>query len=111
MPGIVTSRILVVALAWPVFAADVYFNDFNGAVGATYQEWTSPGYTNSASKAGTVQSGSGPQSPATVAAPNGQRFLGEFGGPAIVAARPYDPPHFVRVDQTVTLTLRHLPPH
>jgi hypothetical protein len=49
---------------------------------------------------------------ATVASPNGkQRFLGEFGGPAIVSAPPYDPQHFVRVDETITLTLRNLEPH
>jgi hypothetical protein len=49
---------------------------------------------------------------ATVESPNGrQRFLGEFGGPVILAARPYDPQHFVRVDQTVTLKLRALKPH
>src|SRR5262249_22001793 len=40
-----------------------------------------------------------------------QRFLGEFGGPAIVTAPPYDPQHFVRVDETVTLTLNDLSPH
>jgi hypothetical protein len=40
-----------------------------------------------------------------------QRFLGELGGPAIVATPPYDPHHFVRVDETITLALKNLKPH
>jgi hypothetical protein len=32
-------------------------------------------------------------------------------GPAIVTATPYDPEHFVRVDETVDLNLLHLPAH
>jgi uncharacterized protein (TIGR03437 family) len=104
--------LIYVILAAPAFCADVYFNDFNGAPGTTYPEWTSSGYTNSANQAGTIAAGSGPQTVGTVASPNGkQRFLGEFGGPVIVAAPPYDPQHFVRVDETVTLTLRDLKPH
>jgi hypothetical protein len=104
-------------LMWVIFSAhafcaDVYFNDFNAAPGTTYPEWTSSGYTNSANRAGTVAAGSGPQRVATVASPNGtQRFLGEFGGPVIVAAPPYGPRHFVTVDETVTLTLHNLKPH
>src|SRR5579872_4370218 len=95
-----------------MFAAVVYFNDFNGPPGTTYPEWTSTGYTNSANQAGTVPAGSGLQTVATSVAANGsERFLGEFGGPVIVAARPYDPRHFVRVEETVTLTLRDLQPH
>ena len=110
-------RLLVLAiltgtLARGAFGADVYFNDFNGPVGTTYPEWTSGGYTNTANRVGTVPAGSGPQTVANVASPNGsQRFLGEFGGPTIVTARPYDPQHFVRVDETATLTLRNLKPH
>ena len=85
-------------------AADIYFNDFNGAPGSTYPEWTCSGYT--------APGRSGPQDVATTVSPNGkQRFLGEFGGPVIVSAPPYDPQHFVRVDETVTLTLRSLQPH
>jgi hypothetical protein len=62
--------------------------------------------------AGTLPSGSGPQAVTNVDSPNGgQRFLGEFGGPVIVAAPPYDPRHFVRVNETVTLTLKNLKPH
>jgi hypothetical protein len=96
----------------PVFGDEVYFNDFNGAPGTTYPEWTSSGYTNTANRAGTIAAGSGPQAVASVESPNGkQRFLGEFGGPAILTGRPFDPQHFVRVDQTVTLTLRNLKPH
>jgi uncharacterized protein (TIGR03437 family) len=100
---------MLAARAW---AADVYFNDFNAAPGTTFPEWTSSGYTNTANRAGTVAAGSGPQTVAVAASPKGgARFLGEFGGPVIVAAPPYDPQHFVRVDETVTLTLRNLKPH
>src|SRR5215831_1378424 len=96
----------------PAFCAEVYFNDFNAAPGTTYSEWTSSGYSNSANRAGTVAEGSGPQPVATVTSPNGrQQFLGEFGGPVLVAAPPYDPQHFVTVDETVTLTLHDLKPH
>jgi hypothetical protein len=102
----------ILLLMAPVFAGEVYFNDFNGAPGTTYPEWTSAGYTNSANQAGTVAAGSGPQMVRSVVSPNGkQRFLGEFGGPAILSAPPYDQRHFVRVDETVTLTLRSLKPH
>jgi len=104
--------VAIAALFAPVFGGEVYFNDFNGAPGTTYPEWTSAGYTNTANQAGTVAAGSGPQMVRSVVSPNGkQRFLGEFGGPAILTAPPYDPRHFVRVDQTVTLTLRKLKPH
>jgi len=36
---------------------------------------------------------------------------GRIRGTAIVKAPPYDPQHFVRVEETVTLTLRNLEPH
>src|SRR5215472_10760524 len=104
--------LICLMLCAPAFCADVYFNDFNAAPGTTYPEWTSSGYSNPANRAGTVAAGSGPQTVTTVASPNGrQRFLGEFGGPVIVAAPPYDAQHFVTVDETVTLTLRGLKPH
>lgn len=104
--------LMCVLLSAPAFCADVYFNDFNAAPGTTYPEWTSSGYSNSANRAGTVAAGSGPQTVATVASPNGrQRFLGEFGGPVIVGAPPYDPQHFVTVEEPITLTLRDLKPH
>jgi hypothetical protein len=102
----------IIALAGSLFGGDVYFNDFNGPLGTTYPEWTSAGYSNTENQAGTIAAGSGSQAVATVASPNGkQRFLGEFGGPILLTARPYDPQHFIRVDQTVTLTLRNLKPH
>ena len=108
----VLVAVSIAALAAPAFAGDVYFNDFNGAPGTTYPEWTCSGYSNSANHAGTVAAGAGPQPLTNVASPNGkERFLGEFGGPAIVSSPPYDPQHFVRVDETVTLTLRNLKPH
>jgi len=101
-----------VVLCAPAFCADVYFNDFNSAPRTTYPEWTSSGYSNSANRAGTVAAGSGPQTVAIVTSPNGrERFLGEFGGPVIVTAPPYDAQHFVRVDETITLTLRDPKPH
>lgn len=103
---------LIAATATHALAGEVYFNDFNGVPGTTYPEWTSTGYTNSANQAGTVAAGSGPQAVASVESPNGkQRFLGEFGGPRILGAPPYDPKHFVRVDETVTLSLHNLKPH
>jgi hypothetical protein len=104
--------LLCALLTARAFCADVYFNDFNAPPGTTYPEWTSSGHSNSANRAGTIAASSGPQTVAAVTSPNGrQRFLGEFGGPVIVAAPPYDPQHFVRVDETVTLTLRDLKPH
>ena len=107
-----TMRAILLFLALPLSATEVYFNDFNGAAGSRFPEWTSAGYTNTGNKAGTARAGSGPQAAATVVSPNRtERFLGEFGGPRIVAAPPYDPAHFVRVDETVTLTLRRLRPH
>ncbi len=104
--------VLIAACIAPAFGGDVYFNDFNAPPGTTYPEWTSTGFTNSSNLAGTVAAGSGPQAVATTVAPNGkERFLGEFGGPAILTAPPFDPQHFVRLDETVTLTLRNLKPH
>src|SRR5258708_26791540 len=95
-------------LAAPACCADVYVNDFNAAVGATYPEWTSSGYTNSANRAGTVAPGAGPQLVATVASPNGkQRFLGEFGVPVFVTAPPYDPQHLATAPETRPLSLHN----
>jgi hypothetical protein len=103
---------LWVILCAPVFGADVYFNDFNAPPGRTYPEWTSSGYINAANQAGTIAAGSGALTVATATSPNRRAsFLGEFGGSAIVTAPPYDARHFVRVDQTVTLTLHDLKPH
>jgi len=90
----------------------IYFNDFNGPPGSTYTEWTSSGYTSTADVAGTVLGSTGLQPVTNVDSPNGkQRFLGEFGGPKILTAPPYDPQHFVRVDESVILTLKDLKPH
>src|SRR5260370_26533430 len=101
--------VLIAACIAPAFGGDVYFNDFNAPPGTTYPEWTSTGFTNSSNLAGTVAAGSGPQAVATTVAPNGkERFLGEFGGPAILTAPPFDPQHFVRLAETATLTLRNL---
>ncbi len=110
----ILGRLVVVAAAimQPSLASDVYFNDFNGPTGSSYPEWTSSGYSNTANTAGTIPAGSGAQLPTNADSVNSkQRFLGEFGGPAIVTAPPYNPQHFVRVDQTVTLTLKNLESH
>ena len=112
-----SSRIVVVGillLCSELSAADsvFYFNAFDGPVGSTFPEWSSSGYTYTGNKVGTISPGGGPQPAATVGTPNHkQRFLGEFGGPAIVTAPPYDPNHFVRVDETVSLALTGLPVH
>lgn len=93
-------------------AKTIYLNDFNRSPGTTYPEWTSRGYRNTANRAGTIAAGHGAQVVANVESPNGkERFLGEFGGPRIVTKPPHDPLHFVRVDETITLTLRNLEPH
>ena len=113
MPRILSRLVLVAAASiQPSLASDVYFNDFNGPVGSSYPEWTSAGYTYTANAARTIPAGSGVQVPKnTDSANRKQRFLGEFGGPAIVMIPPHDPQHFVRVDQTVTLTLKNLDTH
>ena len=60
----------------------VYRNDFNGPIGETFPEWTSPPVTFI--KTATGEKGSLPAGAvAIVESPNGrERFLGEFGGPA-----------------------------
>ena len=59
-----------------------------------------------------MAAGGGPQAVVNVDSPNGkQRFLGEFGGPTVVTAPPYDPRHFVRVNEAVDLTLQGLKAH
>jgi hypothetical protein len=99
------------ALLPRALAADVYFNDFNGPLGSTYSEWKCH-YTNSANAAKTVPAGGGSVAVTNVESPNKkQRFLGEFGGPKILAGPPYDPEHFVRVNEEVSLTLNHLKAH
>lgn len=88
----------------------VYRNDFNGPIGETFPEWTSPPVTFT--KTATGEKGSLPSgAAATVESPNGrERFLGEFGGPPV--GRPGDPDwNRTRVDQTVILTLKNLGAH
>jgi hypothetical protein len=88
----------------------IYRNDFEGPVGSTFPEWTSSPITFL--KTVTGEKGSlPPEIVATVDSPNRrQRFLGEFGGPAI--GRPGDPDwNRTRVDQTVSLSLKDLGPH
>lgn len=83
------KRLVFILLASRVFAAEVYFNDFKGLQGTKYPEWKS-----------TLGD------PSVVRSPNNrQSFLGEFGGNSVYAGR------FVRVEQTVTLSLRDLKPH
>jgi hypothetical protein len=89
----------------------VYSNDFNGPVGSRYPEWSSSVivYTNRQSPPG---SGTLPAPAVTnTISPNGaQKFLGEFGGPAI--GTPNDPAwNKTRVDQTIILSLTNLPVH
>ena len=100
---------LICASAW---AATVYTNDFQGPPGSSYPEWSGGVYTYTGNQAGTIRAGSGSQKVTNVDSANGrQRFLGEFGGPAILTSPPYDPQHFTRVDQSVRLTLNNLAPH
>jgi hypothetical protein len=80
----------------------VYAEDFAAPPGSAFPEWAALGYAYS----GNGMQGSGVLPVTNVEAPNGERFLGEFGGPQIVTGRP-----FVRVTDGVTLTLGHLPPH
>ena len=109
LPGYGIAVLLVLHVA---LAGEVYFNDFNGPLGSAYPEWTSTGFRNTANAAATVPGGAGPQPVSnTDSANTAQRFLGEFGGPRILPAPPYDPQHFVDVTQTVTLTLPNLTPH
>jgi hypothetical protein len=89
----VTRALLPFLFALPLLAQDtvIYRNDFNDPPGTTYPEWTADRS----------------QTPAVIESANhSQRFLGEFGGEKLVNARP-----FVRVDQTVRLSLNSLPPH
>src|SRR5262249_52743073 len=89
-----------------------YNNDFNGPVGTTYPEWSVASYSWTGNQAGTVVAGSATEPIATIDSPNGsQRFLGELGGPIILTAPPYDREHFVRVDESIRLSLDRLPVH
>ncbi len=103
---------LVPALCLSGWAVTVYQNNFQGPAGSTYPEWSGGEYSYTANNAGTVSSGGGRQAITNVESANGrERFLGEFGGPAVVTARPFDARHFVRMDQSVRLTLGDLARH
>lgn len=80
----------------------VYSENFDAPVGSPFPEWTAIGYSYS----GHGMEGRGVLPVTNAAAPNGQRFLGEFGGPKIVSGPP-----FVRVTDGVKLTLDGLPKH
>jgi hypothetical protein len=80
----------------------VYSERFDAPVGSLFPEWTAIGYSYS----GNGMAGRGILPVTNVAAPNGERFLGEFGGPKIVAGPP-----FVQVTDGVILTLDRLPSH
>jgi hypothetical protein len=90
----------------------VYANDFNGPVGTTYPEWSVATYSWTGNRAGTIASGSGTETIANIDSRNSsQRFLGELGGPVVLKAPPYDSQHFVRVDESIGLSLPGLRAH
>jgi hypothetical protein len=90
----------------------VYSNDFNGSVGTTYPEWSFASYSWTGNAAGTIVAGSGTEAVTNIDSANlSQRFLGELGGPVILSAPPYDSQHFVRVTESIALTLTSLPAH
>jgi hypothetical protein len=110
------TRVLILLATLAVMSASgngqvLYSNDFNGAIGSQYPEWTSSpiAYASSANPPG---SGELPAPVVTnTQSPNrAQRFLGDFGGPAI--GRPgYPGYNHTRVDQTISLALTNLPVH
>ena len=88
----------------------VYFNAFSAPAGTRFAEWSSSPISWFI-KASPARSGALPPPPVGVAvAPGGRHFLGEFGGPAIGHAGESGW-NRTRVDQTVTLSLSHLPSH
>jgi hypothetical protein len=92
-------------------ASLVYSNDFNGAPGMSYPEWSSSviRYESRGDPPGrgTLPA---PSVTNTVSRNGAQRFLGEFGGPPI--GRLGDPGwNKTRVDQTISLSLSNLPDH
>jgi hypothetical protein len=90
----------------------VYTNDFNGPVGTIYPEWSTATYSWTGNQAGTIAPGSGTEIITNIDSYNSaQRFLGELGGPVILKEPPYDAQHFVRVDESVNLSLSSLPAH
>lgn len=110
----VAALIAGTACALQAGASDtvVYWNDFNGPPGTRYPEWAAAHYSWTANAARTIAAGAGSETIVNLDSPNGaQRFLGELGGPVIVKAPPYDRAHFVRVDESIDLSLDKLPAH
>jgi len=90
----------------------VYANDFNGPAGTTYPEWSVARYSWTGNQVGTIAAGAATETITNIDSANGtQRFLGELGGPTILRAPPYDRDHFVRVDESIALSLIRLPAH
>jgi hypothetical protein len=90
----------------------VYTNDFNGSAGTAYSEWSAARYSWTSNRAGTIDAGESREVITNVDSANGsQRFLGELGGPVILKNPPYDPAHFVRVKESIDLSLNDLPAH
>ena len=106
--------IAAAACAFQAGSSDVvvYWNDFNGPPGTPHPKWSLARYSWTANRAGTVSAGTGSEAMTNVDSPNGaQRFLGELGGPVILKTPPYDRAHFVRVDESIDLSLDDLPTH
>lgn len=90
----------------------IYSNDFNGPIGTKYPEWSAARYSWTANVAGTIAAGARTEAVSNIDSANGsQRFLGELGGPVILKGPPYDRDHFVRVDESIDLSLSNLPTH
>ena len=90
----------------------VYANDFNAPAGTIYPEWSAGRCSWTGNRAGTVAAGAVGETIANIDSANGsQRFLGELGGPIVLKGPPYDRDHFVRVDESIELSLDSLPPH
>jgi hypothetical protein len=106
-----TSMTLFLDSTTPIQSV-VYTNDFNGPAGSTYPEWSVATYSWTGNEAGTLAPGSGTETITNVDSYNSaERFLGELGGPAILKGPPYDARHFVRVDESIQLSLNTLPAH
>ena len=101
-----------IASSAPAADVVVYSNTFNDPAGTTYPEWSVASYSWMGNTAGTVAAGAAVETIANIDSANAsQRFLGELGGPIILSGPPYDREHFVRVDESITLSLVRLPPH
>jgi hypothetical protein len=109
---IVRLLIFCHAILWgcTAWADEIYANDFHDPAGTSYTEWTSSPITY-ASKPHPDNKGALPAPKVSVVDVLGHgKCLGEFGGPMI--GKPGDPDfNQMRVDQTVTLSLKNLPRH